>query len=179
MKKDGKTATVIDFLKLTDFVLGDDKLCGSPESHAKYFNAYTVKDYFNSLGMKYTDGDKGEISSSSKPIEDLCFLKRGFRFHKSLKKIVGPLSLTTLYNTLRYYDGSKEYDDAMEGKLTAFQYEMYLHENKELLNFVMSRAENCDFPVRKFSDLHIQKSMLDPETYGNIMSALGKHNFMI
>jgi hypothetical protein len=177
MKKDNKIPSVTDFLKLTDFVLGDDKLCGAPTSHAKYFNAFTVKNYFNSLGMKYTDGDKGEILSESKPIHELCFLKRGFKFHTKLQKIVGPLSLTTLYNTLRYYDDTKEYDEAMSGKLTAFQYEMYLHENQNLLNFVIDQAQKCDFPLRIFTESHIQKSMLDPETYGQIMSSLGKYDF--
>jgi len=175
MKKDGKTATVADFLNLTDFVLGDDKLCGAPENLSKYFNAFTVKNYFNSLGMKYTDGEKGEITSPSKPIHDLCFLKRSFRFHHKLEKVVGPLALGTLVNSLRYFDSARDYDEVMKGKMTAFQFEIYLHENEQLKAKILNAALNCDFPLTEFSDHHIMKTMHEPETYAFIMNQLGKN----
>lgn len=180
MEKDGKEATVELFNELFDAVLGDDKMCGSPAHLAKYFNAITMRDFATSIGMKYTDGDKGEITEPSKSLSDCVFLKRGFRYHKKLDKVVGPLSLTTLVNSLRYYDSSRDYDEIMSGKLTAFQFEMFLHENEALKEKVLNAADLSSFFFHKFDDEHIIKTMQDDETYARIMAGLGKQisNFL-
>lgn len=176
MKKLGKVATVADFNKVTDFVLGDDKICGSPEDMKDIFNALTVKSFFNSIGMKYTDAEKGEIITPSKPIHELNFLKRGFRWHTKMKKIVGPLSLNTLVNSLRYSNSKKNYSDIMNGKMTAFQFEIFLHEDLILKKNVLKQANECSFYFQEFSDEHIMVTMEDDETYSNIMQSLGKDN---
>lgn len=181
MKKDNVEPTTDDFNKLMDFVLGDDKFCGAPESLFKYFNAITMRNFATSIGMKYTDGDKGEITEISKPLAECVFLKRGFRFHKELGTVVGPLSLTTLVNSLRYKDSSRDYDDIMSGKLTAFQFEIFLHEDETLLkNKILESADNASFYFKRFDNEHIMKSMKEHDTYSQVMKGLGKNisNFL-
>lgn len=180
MTKDNKIPTVDDFDELFDFVLGDDKFCGSPQKLSKYFNAITMRNFATKIGMKYTDGEKGEITEPSKLLTDCVFLKRGFRFHKDLETTVGPLSLTTLANSLRYKDSTRNYDDIMGGKMTAFQFEIFLHENEALKNKVLTEAEGKSFYFRTFSNEHIKKSMEEENTYAYVMKCLGKNvsNFL-
>lgn len=175
MKKDGKIAQLIDFMSLTDFVLGDDKVCGAPARYSKYFNALTVKDFFNSIGMDYTDGEKGLIISPSKPLQSLVFLKRSFQPHTQLKKVVGPLSLATLVNSLRFYDKTKDYDVVMNGKLTAFQFEIYLHENLKLKDEVLNLALQSGINFTVFSDKQIALTMESPTAYADIQRLNDKY----
>jgi len=179
-EKEGILATVDEFNELTDTVLGDDKICGSPAHLAKYFNALTVKELAESIGMKYTDGEKGDITEPSKPLTECVFLKRNFRWHTDLKTVVGPLSLNTLINSVRWKDSSRDYDDIMGGKMTAFQYEIYLHQNELLKSKVLEEAENASFFFHKFEDDHIKKTMTEDDTYAEIMRGLGKNisNFL-
>jgi len=174
MAKDGLIPTVEDFDSLIDFVMGDDKICGAPKRLAKYFNAITMRDFAYSIGMKYTDGDKGEITEISKPLSECVFLKRNFRLHSQLCTVVGPLSLTTLINSLRYKDSSRDYDEIMGGKMTAFQFEMFLHEKPELKQKVLESARDSSFYFKEFSDEHISKTMKEDDTYISIMKNLGK-----
>jgi len=174
MAKDGLIPTVEDFDALIDFVMGDDKICGAPKRLAKYFNAITMRDFAHSIGMKYTDGDKGEITEISKPLSECVFLKRNFRLHSQLCTVVGPLSLTTLINSLRYKDSSRDYDEIMGGKMTAFQFEMFLHEKPELKQKVLESARDSSFYFKEFSDEHISKTMKEDDTYISIMKNLGK-----
>lgn len=180
MGKDNKIPTVDDFDRITDFVMGDDKICGSPHDLIKYFNAITMRDFAHSIGMKYTDGDKGEITEISKPLTECVFLKRHFSFHRKLNKVVGPLSLTTLLNSLCYKDSSRNYDEIMGGKMTAFQFEIYLHENEELRSKVVNAAHSCSFFFSEFGDDHIAETMKEDDTYATIMGCLGKNisNFL-
>jgi aldehyde:ferredoxin oxidoreductase len=130
--------------------------------------------------MKYTDGEKGEITEPSKMLSDCVFLKRGFKWHKDMETVVGPLSLNTLVNSLRYKDSSRDYDDIMGGKLTAFQFEIFLHENENLKNKVLNAAGESSFYFKFFDDEHIKKTMKQEDTYGEVMRCLGKNisNFL-
>jgi len=175
MTKAGKKPTVSDFNKLTDCVLGDDKICGSPIELSEYFNAITMRNFSYDIGMKYTDGDKGEITEKSKPLIDCVFLKRNFKWHYNLETVVGPLSLTTISNSLRYKDSRRDYDQIMSGKMTAFQFEIFLHENPKLKNKVLDLARQQSFYFQEFDDDHIIKTMSQDNTYEEIMYNLGKN----
>lgn len=180
MEKAGIEATVEDFNRLTDFVLGDDKINGAPQDLAKYFNAITMRNFSESIGMKYTDGDKKEITEMSKPLADCVFLKRGFRWHNQLETVVGPLSLNTLVNSVRYKDSSRDYDEIMGGKMTAFQFEIFLHEDERLKDIVLSASDNASYFYQQFDDEHIKKTMRQDDTYLQVMKCLGKNtsNFL-
>lgn len=173
--KRGEEPTVEDFNKLVDFVMGDDKICGTPYELKEYFNALTVKEFVESIGMDYTDSRKGVITQESKLLHECEFLKRSFKYHKGMGKVVGPLSKTTLMNTLRYSDNNKDYDTVMAGKMTAFQFEAYLHEEPKWRDNVLQKAKYASFYFPEFPDEHIQKSMHDDETYARIMNDLGKN----
>lgn len=173
--KRGEEPLVEDFNKLVDFVMGDDKICGTPHELKDYFNALTVKEFVESIGMDYTDSQKGSITQASKLLHECEFLKRSFKYHKGMGKIVGPLARKTLVNTLRYSDRNKDYDTVMNGKMTAFQYEVYLYEEPKFKDYIIGKAKEASFSFLEFTDEHIQKTMLDDETYARIMSDLGKN----
>lgn len=173
--KRGEEPLVSDFNKLIDFVMGDDKICGTPYELREYFNAFTVKNFVESIGMEYTDSQKGEITQDSKMLHECEFLKRSFRFHKGMGKIVGPLAKKTLINTLRYSDSNKDYDTVMAGKMTAFQFEIYLHEDPKCKFNILNKARNLSFYFPEYTDAHIQKTMQEDDTYAKIMNDLGKN----
>lgn len=173
--KRGEEPLVEDFNKLVDFVMGDDKICGTPYELRDYFNALTVKEFVESIGMDYTDSQKGVITQKSKALHECEFLKRSFRFHGGMGIVVGPLAKKTLINTLRYSDRNKDYDIVMAGKMTAFQFEAYLHEQPKFKDNILRKAREASFYFPEFSDEHIQKTMQEDDTYAQIMNDLGKN----
>jgi len=127
---------------VVDYVYGDDKLVGI--RRLENLNALTMRDFFVSIGLDMTTSDKRYITSPVTPLSDISFLKRAFRFHHKLKRVMCPLDLRTLYSGLSWYDGSKSLDVVMRDKLACFQREIYLHPNWELLrnDFVNKLREN-------------------------------------
>nr|UNY42059.1 MAG: polyprotein 1 [Picornavirales sp.] len=125
--EDGVNPSISEFFTLLDRVCGDDKLCGAPRGLQKYFNAITLGNFFDSIGMTATTGTKGKIDSISRDITEVSFLKRTFAYHPILGKVMGPLDKETLLNSIQWFDSSKDMDDVMDGKLRSFQREMYLH----------------------------------------------------
>jgi hypothetical protein len=153
-----KEATITNFLQITDFVMGDDKICGTPNKFEDIYNAITAKEFFESIAMRFTDGEKGAITTPFKNVQNLVFLKRKFRYHRTLEKVVGALSLETIINSLRWFDSNKDYAVVMGGKMTAFQYEIFLHENDEIKNKVLGEA-STSISYTSFSDERIKQSM--------------------
>lgn len=135
IRKNGLVPTVSEFIsKIRDFVLGDDKLCGVEKNLAslKYpLDPTSMQEFFTSIGMTFTDGSKNS-TVNAKETTELTFLKRGFKFHTQLG-IVCPLSMETLTNSLMWADSTKDLDIVMDGKLSAFQREIFLHERQDLV----------------------------------------------
>lgn len=135
-----KKPTVSEYLTIKDFVCGDDKLCSVPRSLQDRVNAITMREFFEDIGMTFTNGDKTPIVEKGRPLDTLTFLKRSFLYHKQLNKIVGPLSTETLSNSIQWVDSKKDANIVMKGKLEAYQREMYLHE--ELYKNDIDNLEN-------------------------------------
>jgi hypothetical protein len=85
--------------------LGDDHLIGVSPEGLLYFNQTHLQVYAESLGMTYTDEKKSDRRDiTSRPIEEVEFLKRGFTFDESLARYVGRLSYDSIcenFNWLR------------------------------------------------------------------------------
>nr|QJI53517.1 MAG: hypothetical protein 1 [Picornavirales sp.] len=77
---------------------GDDNIVGVSDRAAPFFNQITVAKALKAFGQKYTDSEKNEPTEPFRPFEVLTFLKRGFRFEKSLRppQWVAPLTLDTI-----------------------------------------------------------------------------------
>lgn len=161
-----RKAHLLECLSIRDFVIGDDKLVGVPKSLEKVVNAFTMKSLAESLNMRYTDGTKGEITSAFKPLKDCIFVKRNFRFHKGMGKIVGALSLQTLFNTMLWKDDTKDERDVMDGKFTILQFESFLHERTDLVLKVKKEYERLHLRFREFGPNLIVKTMSEePEVW--------------
>lgn len=167
-----ENANVEDFRKVVDFVVGDDKIFGVVKGMEHVVNLQTIAKVASSLGMACTNGDKTPITSISQPLENLSFVKRIFKFHPNLG-IVGALDLSTLINTLQWYDKTRDYDVVMEGKLRAVQVEAYLH-GFGVYHAFMRFLRKSDYSLCLFSDDRVLEILKDEEMYSDVMLWLGK-----
>lgn len=143
------------FRDVVDYVYGDDKLVGI-RNDTEYLNAITMEEFFRNLGLGFTDALKNPISTPFQDLGEVTFLKRYFRYHNELGKIVCPLDLRTLFSGLSYYDSSKDYETVLRDKISAFQREIYLWPERDSLL--------ADFKVRmslfKTSFIELDKEYL-------------------
>jgi len=129
--REGQRPIVMDFVhNFVDFVQGDDKLCGVKPGLLVQIDGKDMANYFESLGMTYTDGKKRKVTQGSMSLGEVSFLKRKFIYHKRLGRVMGPLDPETLTNMVMWYDNSKDEREVMDGKLNVFQREMFLHEDQ-------------------------------------------------
>jgi hypothetical protein len=178
LKRNKPSATVMEWASIADFTLGDDKLVGVSGPLGEYVNALLMKQVAESLGMEYTDARKGVITAPSKDLDECQFLKRMFVYNSDLKKRVGVLDVNTIVETLRYFDSSKEYEEAMDGKMTAIQFELYLygHYGEPLCEFLKKQAVEKGITFKEFPPEQIMSSMVDEETYNTLLSLQNKYN---
>jgi len=133
LKQHGFNPNVDKFhMDIVDPVYGDDRVNSllNP-AYEKILNAETMRDYFESLGMIFTDSMKNPIDSPFMPIEKITFLKRSFVYHGLIGDIVGPLDKRTIYSSLSWIMLSNKCDtqQILMDKIHSFQREIFLHED--------------------------------------------------
>jgi hypothetical protein len=146
--KKGLKPTKEEFHKIIDYVYGDDKV-NAVDFHTDVLNALTMMEFFKSLGMDMTTADKKSVTTPTQQMSEITFLKRGFKYHNELNKIVCPLDLNTLQSSLQYVDKDKNGDDVVRDKVANYQREIYLHPNRdELLEDFKNKLQGYEqFPI--------------------------------
>jgi hypothetical protein len=150
-----------------DYVYGDDKLVGIKNEDLSRFNAVTMRDFFVQLGMDFTDSVKNPIVSPFDTLDDVTFLKRSFRFNFDLNRIVCPLDLRTLQNSLSFYDETKDYEVVLEAKIANYFREMFLHPNyNELAVEFEDKLAQRGYDFKRFSKDYLVSVYNRAETEG-------------
>lgn len=151
------------FNHISDYVYGDDKIVAVSDKY-KFLTARSFADFMRSIGLDFTDAHKQVINCDFMEPKDISFLKREFVYHNVLKRIMCPLSLKTLYSGLSWVDSTKDVNVVMEGKISAFQREIYLHPNYlELKQDFISRMSEFDFPFVELPDEYLESLYMDDE----------------
>ena len=121
--------SVLDFVEnVVDYVYGDDKLNGIRVIREKdSLNAITMEQMFKSIGMTFTTASKGVIEKPFESLEEVSFLKRYFRYHPVIKRVMCPLDPLTLESGLSWVNSKKEQEVVIKDKIATFQREMFLH----------------------------------------------------
>lgn len=168
MLKLGRVPQIYEFFNdVTDFVYGDDKL-NSIRRHHDLLNAITMREYFESLGLGFTDSMKNPIENEFQDITEVSFLKRTFRYHDELGKIVCPLELEVLQSGLSWVDYTKDVKLVIDSKIDNYQREIFLHQNRgELLDELDEKLASrgiklIKFPKKYLLDLYSNDSTYEP-----------------
>lgn len=74
-------------------VYGDDNVAAISRQIRDVFNAITMSQALKKCNMVYTDESKGQAMVPYKTIQEVTFLKRGFRYEPLLDRHVAPLDL--------------------------------------------------------------------------------------
>lgn len=165
--KYGHAKSISKFLtEVVDFVQGDDKICGVKRD-IDVLNAITMRDYYVKCGMTFTDGEKGVIEYVSKPLHECVFLKRKFLFHDELQQIVGPLSLETITNSIRWYKDDNEEEEILKDKFHVYQRELYLHgpEGDAILEEARKYIKENNIKLNFLTKDYLRKTYLDDPDY--------------
>lgn len=122
-----ESATVVSFFKdFKHYCFGDD-LIGTNCRDDDLLNAISFKNYMETLGLSMTTSKKGTITEPYDELEELTFLKRTFRYHHTIGRVIGPLDPETIDSTMSYVDKEKDIEEVMLDKIHNYQREWYLH----------------------------------------------------
>lgn len=96
-RSDPRAADLSSYRKYVAHVnFGDDDVWNVSDEIVEWFNQQTLTEAFARIGMKYTDEMKSESVVKCRNLEDISFLKRGFRYCDILSRWVAPLALATI-----------------------------------------------------------------------------------
>jgi len=111
---------------------GDDHIVAIPAECEEKLNQNTLPDLFAKIGMGYTDETKDLTRelSNTRPIDQITFLKRGFRYEPKLNRWVAPLTLDTVLETPYWVKKGKSPVDVTKTNVTLACHELALHSDE-------------------------------------------------
>lgn len=83
-------------------VLGDDNIFNVSHKYRDVFNELTISQHMKDLGLIFTTDLKVQATVPFRPLNQLNFLKRKWRFEKALGLFVGPIDVETLHNMVMW-----------------------------------------------------------------------------
>jgi hypothetical protein len=119
--------------KICTTVFGDDNLVSqAPGMEFPWFLPRVYGDYYMQLfGIEYTDEGKQGISEKLRSIDEVTFLKRGFKMDCVViganRKFLAPLELDTIIESVRWYRNSDLYLDSWSSTIVTAIRELSLH----------------------------------------------------
>lgn len=121
--------SILRQMKLVSY--GDDHVVAFPPQYQNLINQNTLPKLFSEIGMTYTDEQKsGKEVPDTRPIKDVTFLKRGFRWESKLTRHVAPLTLDTVLETPFWRHKTLNPRKTLEDSITWACHELALHDEK-------------------------------------------------
>lgn len=80
--------------------MGDDSVGGSKSDE---FSMLTMREFCDSIKLKYTDANKNPVSKPFENFRDINFCKRQFRFESKLDRYLSPLELDSIMKPLNFW----------------------------------------------------------------------------
>jgi hypothetical protein len=162
---------------------GDDVLAAVSDEAAPYYHAVDFsRRVMEEVGLEFTTSAKGEVELPFVSIEDMSFLKRNFKFHDALGRVVAPLSLDSIFKTLEWRMPSKCVNEMMqlESMCNSSLREMFFHCKDEkqysrchsfLMQTLQSKYPKMVFKLPLYFEV-LESLRLDEETGENLQPSL-------
>lgn len=130
---------------------GDDNIISVHQQARSKITPRSLSEKFETVGMTYTSETKGTFIEHFRSIKEVTFLKREFRFDRSLRYWFAPLSLDSILEMTNWLKKSPNDWQALRDNLEQCIIELYFHDESEFawfagrMNDIMT--ENFKQPV--------------------------------
>jgi len=124
----GLRVTMADYRRDVVFLCyGDDDIWSIRPEVSGWLNGNALTEAFALFGMTYTNELKSEFDMGFRKIDDINFLKRGFRFDVEEARYVAPLALDVIMETPKWIRGHQDDWELCAQVMTSTFEELSLH----------------------------------------------------
>jgi len=131
---------------------GDDHIVAVPLSEIDGFNQFTIPKFMSKIGLSYTMEDKdASVEKKYRFIDEINYLKRGFKFDKTLNRYICPLNLDTI---LEFPMWNHKCPDPIAQTIVELEKcieELSLHDN-DVWNKYILKLHECGRSLGHYSD---------------------------
>lgn len=110
---------------------GDDNVLNIHDDILDLFNQQTISDVMRTLKHEYTDEAKTGHLVKSRKLDEICFLKRGFRWSTELQRTIAPLKLEVIYEMLNWSRNTIDPDVILMTNIEVAMREIVYHGRRE------------------------------------------------
>lgn len=138
---------------------GDDNLL-SVSFTAPWYNPVSVSEAMKAFGMVYTSEDKTEMGEGYRSLEEVSYLKRGFRFEPKIAAWVAPLQRNSINERLNWQKKTGMKYEILQQNMEGAIAEWALHD-EETFEYWADRIQNAAGTVNLYVSKFQQAKYLE------------------
>lgn len=127
---------------------GDDNVINVSVQVKNWFNPESLTRALATIGLQYTDDAKKGSQILFRKIDEITYLKRGFKFDDELKIVIAPLDFDTILNVPNWtWDDIPHSDKGMSCEAVIRELSLYSQETfDKYSNLILDAARKCRYP---------------------------------
>lgn len=145
--------------KVYYITLGDDNLFAVDPDSLHLFNEKMMEEHVSDLGMKYTSETKTAVSDFMRPLTEVSFLKRNFRFEPIYGRYCAPLELDVILEMPQWTKEGRNRMEIQQTNVETALRELSLHP-KEVFNTWAPKIINASRDIINYVPPITERHML-------------------
>jgi len=151
---------------------GDDNCVNISDAAIDHFNQLTIAEGYKEMGMTYTDETKSGKMIPYRSIDEIGYLKRGFKWDEEEHQYIAPLDLSVVLEMINWVRGDFDREERTIENMETSAFELSLH-GREVFEHWIGRYKQATrgFQMRPLFLTYDEYRFVEAKKYGRLAAA--------
>jgi hypothetical protein len=151
---------------------GDDNCVNISDTVIDHFNQLTIADGYQEIGMTYTDETKSGNMVPYRRLDEIGYLKRGFKWNEDEHQYVAPLDLSVVLEMINWVRGDFDREEKTIENMETSAFELSLH-GREVFEHWTGKYKQATrgFQTRPLFLTYDEYRFVEAKKYGRLAAA--------
>jgi hypothetical protein len=151
---------------------GDDNCVNISDTVIDHFNQLTIAEGYKEMGMTYTDETKSGNMIPYRSIDEIGYLKRGFKWDEEEHQFIAPLDLSVVLEMINWVRGDFDREEKTVENMETSAFELSLH-GREVFEHWIGKYKQAarGFQTRPLFLTYDEYRFVEAKKYGRLAAA--------
>uniref|UniRef100_A0A8J9WWK4 Polyprotein n=1 Tax=viral metagenome TaxID=1070528 RepID=A0A8J9WWK4_9ZZZZ len=151
---------------------GDDNCVNISDAVIDQFNQLTIAEGYKEMGMTYTDEAKSGDMIPYRSIDEISYLKRGFKWDEDEHQYIAPLDLSVVLEMTNWVKGDFDHEERTVENMETSAFELSLH-GREIFEQWIGKYKQAarGFQTRPLFLTYDEYRFVEAKKYGRLAAA--------
>lgn len=151
---------------------GDDNCVNISDAVIDHFNQLSIAEGYKEMGMTYTDETKSGNMIPYRSIDEIGYLKRGFKWDEEEHQFIAPLEISVVLEMINWVRGDFDREERTVENMETSAFELSLH-GREVFEYWIGKYKQAarGFQTRPLFLTYDEYRFVEAKKYGRLAAA--------